>query len=42
MARMTSLRAGTCVELSIKLINHIAAFYTRGINSAWWYDLNCM
>jgi hypothetical protein len=30
-----------CAELAITLINHIAAFYTHGINSAWWYDLNC-
>jgi hypothetical protein len=40
-AQVAALRAEICVEASIKLIEHMTAFYTHGLNSAWWYDLNC-
>jgi hypothetical protein len=38
---LAALRTEVCVNAAIEQIQHISRSYKQGLNSAWWYDLNC-
>ncbi|KIW25677.1 uncharacterized protein PV07_08838 [Cladophialophora immunda] len=38
--KLATLRAEVCINAAIEQIQHISRSYKRGLQSAWWYDLN--